>query len=213
MIYTHYSYFFVCLFFFLQGLINLKNYDDRLYVNVDDLAVWASDFSYRKGWSNGYWSLMTLSFISLYLLHLAIFFLLIKQLFKTSCLTAKRGKVRLSYTLTYFYTFSLGKTNDFVITSLKAATQIPPPSPPSVIDFFNKFFYTNMYLTLNCPTNPHKRYFNVASAVPFVIFWNLADESLVVKRFLYWLRWASRATVIFFQPAIQPCVDGVHQEK
>ena len=25
--------------FFLQGLINLKNYDDRLYVNVDDLAV------------------------------------------------------------------------------------------------------------------------------------------------------------------------------
>ena len=38
-IYTHFSYFFVCLFFFLQGLINLKNYDDRLYVNVDDLAV------------------------------------------------------------------------------------------------------------------------------------------------------------------------------
>ena len=36
---THFSYFFVCLFFFLQGLINLKNYDDRLYVNVDDLAV------------------------------------------------------------------------------------------------------------------------------------------------------------------------------
>ena len=24
---------------FLQKLINLKNYDDRLYVNVDDLAV------------------------------------------------------------------------------------------------------------------------------------------------------------------------------
>ena len=38
-IYTYYSYFFVCLFFFLQGLINLKNYDDRLYLNVDDLAV------------------------------------------------------------------------------------------------------------------------------------------------------------------------------
>ena len=37
-IYTHFSYFFLCLFF-LQGLINLKNYDDRLYVNVDDLAV------------------------------------------------------------------------------------------------------------------------------------------------------------------------------
>ena len=72
-IYTHFSYFFLCLFF-LQGLINLKNYDDRLYVNVDDLAVWASDFSYRKGWSNGYWSPMTPSFISLYLLHLAIFF-------------------------------------------------------------------------------------------------------------------------------------------
>ena len=35
---THFSYFFVCLFC-LQGLINLKNYDDRLYVNVDDLAV------------------------------------------------------------------------------------------------------------------------------------------------------------------------------
>ena len=63
-IYTHFSYFFVCLFF-LQGLINLKNYDDRLYVNVDDLAVWASDFSYRKGWSNGYWSPMTPSFIFL----------------------------------------------------------------------------------------------------------------------------------------------------
>ena len=24
---------------FFKGLINLKNYDDRLYVNVDDLAV------------------------------------------------------------------------------------------------------------------------------------------------------------------------------
>ena len=36
--------------YFLQGLLNLKNYDDRLYVNVDDLAVWASDLSYRKGW-------------------------------------------------------------------------------------------------------------------------------------------------------------------
>ena len=58
---------------------------------------------------------------SLYILHLVIFFA-IKQLFKTSCLTAKRGKVRLSYILTYFYTFSLGKTNDFVTTSLKAAT-------------------------------------------------------------------------------------------
>ena len=62
--YTHFSYFFVCLFF-LQGLINLKNYDDRLYVNVDDLAVWASDFSYRKGWSNEYWSPMTSSSIFL----------------------------------------------------------------------------------------------------------------------------------------------------
>ena len=49
-----------------------------------------------------------------------------------------------------------------------------------------------MYFILKCPTNPHKRYFNVASAVPFVIFWNLADESLVVKKFLYWLRWSSR---------------------
>ena len=48
--------------------------------------------------------------------------MLIKQLLKTSCLTAKRGKVQLSNILTYFYTFSLGKTNDFVITSLKAAT-------------------------------------------------------------------------------------------
>ena len=37
-IYTRFSCFFVYLFF-LQGLINLKNYDDRLYVNVDDLAV------------------------------------------------------------------------------------------------------------------------------------------------------------------------------
>ena len=56
-IYTHFSCFFVRLF--LQGLINLKNYDDRLYVNVDDLAVWASDFSYRKGWSNWHRSAMT----------------------------------------------------------------------------------------------------------------------------------------------------------
>ena len=63
-IYTHFSYFFLCLFF-LQGLINLKNYDDRLYVNVDDLAVWASDFSYRKGWSKEYWSPMTSSSIFL----------------------------------------------------------------------------------------------------------------------------------------------------
>ena len=37
-IYTQFSYFFD-VFFFLKGLINLKNYDDRLYVNVDDLAV------------------------------------------------------------------------------------------------------------------------------------------------------------------------------
>ena len=64
-IYTHFSYFFVCLFFFLQGLINLKNYDDRLYVKADDLAVWASDFSYMKWWSDGYWSPMTPSFIFL----------------------------------------------------------------------------------------------------------------------------------------------------
>ena len=41
-----------------------------------------------------------------------------------------------------------------------------------------------MYFILKCPTNPHERYFNVASAVLFVIFWNLADESLVVKKFL-----------------------------
>ena len=36
-IYTHFSYF--SCFLFSQRLINLKNYDDRLYVNVDDLAV------------------------------------------------------------------------------------------------------------------------------------------------------------------------------
>ena len=116
------------MYFFLQGLINLKNYDDRLYVNIDDLAVWASDFSNRKGWSNEHCSAMKSSSIYPY-------FLLIKQLFKTSCLTTKQGEVQLSYILTYFYTFSLGKTNDFVLTSLKAATLISPP-PPNV--FYTK---------------------------------------------------------------------------
>ena len=81
---------------------------------------------------------------SLYILHLAIFFA-IKQLFKTSCLTVKRGKVRLSYILTYFYTSSLGKTNDFVITSLKAATY------PSVIDiFFISFLHKTCILFCIC---------------------------------------------------------------
>ena len=37
-IYTPFSYF-LSSFFFLQRLINLKDYDDRLYVNVDDLAM------------------------------------------------------------------------------------------------------------------------------------------------------------------------------
>ena len=72
----------------------------------------------------------------LYILHLAIF-LLIKQLFKTGFLTTKRGKVQLSDILTYFYTFSLGKTNDFVLTSFKVATLI---FSPSIIDFFISFF-------------------------------------------------------------------------
>ena len=160
--------------FFLQGLINLKNYDDRLYVNIDDLAVWASDFSNRKGWSNEHCSAMTSSSIYPY-------FLLIKQLFKTSCLTTKQGEVQLSYILTYFYTFSLGKTNDFVLTSLKAATLIPPP-PPTTLYIFYKFFTQNMYLTLKCPTNPHQKYSNVASAVPFVVFWHLdAKIPLLIK--------------------------------
>ena len=82
------------------------------------------------------------------------------QLFKTSCLTTKRGELQLSYILTYFYTFSLGKTNDFVLTSLKAATLI---FPQALKIFFKSF-------TLKCPTNPHKKYSNVASAVPVVIF-------------------------------------------
>ena len=38
-IYTPFSYFLSSFFFFLQRLINLKDYDDRLYVNVDDLAM------------------------------------------------------------------------------------------------------------------------------------------------------------------------------
>ena len=88
---------------------------------------------------------------SLYILHSAIFFA-IKQLFKTGCLRRKRVKGRLSYILTYFYTFSLGKTNDFVITSIKTATLIPPP-PPSVIDFFISFFLhkTCILFCICCP--------------------------------------------------------------
>ena len=120
------------MYFFLQGLINLKNYDDRLYVNVDDLAVWLSDFSNRKGWSNEHCSAITLSSIYPY-------FLLVKQLFKRSCLTTKQGEEQLSYILTYFYTFSLGKTNDFVLTSLKAATLISPPPPPTLYIFYKSF--------------------------------------------------------------------------
>lgn len=68
-------------------------------------------------------------------------FLLIKQLFKTSCLTAKRGKSQLSYLYRYD-----GKTNDFVLTSFKAATRI---FPPSVIDLY-KCFTQNMYFILKC---------------------------------------------------------------
>ena len=39
-----------------------------------------------------------------------------------------------------------------------------------------------MYFILKCPTNPHKKYANVASAVPFVIFWNLVNESFCRKK-------------------------------
>ena len=74
---------------------------------------------------------------------------MINQLFKTSCLTAKWGKVQLS-NIIYFQTFSLGKTNDFVLMSLKAATQI---FTPSVID---KFFYTKCILFQNVLTNPNE---------------------------------------------------------
>ena len=39
-IYTPFFIFsFLFFFFFLQRLINLKDYDDGLYVNVDDLAM------------------------------------------------------------------------------------------------------------------------------------------------------------------------------
>ena len=58
-IYTPFSYFLSS--FFLQRLINLKDYDDRLYVNVDDLAMWATELLYRKGWSNEYCIPMTSS--------------------------------------------------------------------------------------------------------------------------------------------------------
>ena len=37
-----------------------------------------------------------------YIFHLYLYFLLIKQLFKTSCLTAERGKEQLSYILIHF---------------------------------------------------------------------------------------------------------------
>ena len=69
------------------------------------------------------------------------YFLLIKQLFKTNFLPAKRDKVQLLYVLIIhiilysYYTFSLRETNDFVLTSLKAATQIPPP-PPIALEIF-----------------------------------------------------------------------------
>ena len=73
-IYTHFSYFIACLNFFLQGLINLKNYDDRLYVNVDDLAVWASDFLYRKDGVMNIAALWHHLLFSLYISPLPLFF-------------------------------------------------------------------------------------------------------------------------------------------
>ena len=132
----------------LQGLINLKNYDDRLYVNVDDLAVWASDFLYRKAWSNEYCSAMTSSSIFLrYFTFTLIFCWLSNSLKQTVC---QGSEIKCSFDMfllfiSYFYsyyTFSLRETNDFVLTNLKAATQIPPHS---VRSFYTKHvFYFKM---------------------------------------------------------------------
>ena len=70
-----------------------------------------------------------------YIFHLYLYFSLIKQLFKTSRLTAKQGKAQLSYILIHFKLLSLERQNHFVLTSLKAATQIFPE---------------NMYFILKC---------------------------------------------------------------
>ena len=171
----------------LQGLINLKNYDERLYVNVDDLAVWASDLLYRKAWSNEYCSAMTSSSIfPRYFTFTLIFCWLSNSLKQTVC---QGSEIKCSFDMfllfiSYFYsyyTFSLRETNDFVLTSLKAATQIPPPIALEV-------FTQNMCFILKCLMNPHKRYSNIASTVPFVIFWNLANESFSRKKIFYWSR-------------------------
>ena len=39
-----------------------------------------------------------------------------------------------------------------------------------------------MYFILKRPTNPHEKYSSVASAVPFVIFWNLANAPFCRKK-------------------------------
>ena len=43
----------------------------------------------------------------------------------------------------FFYTFRLRETNDFVLTSLKVATQIPPP--PTALEIFKYVLTQNMF--------------------------------------------------------------------
>ena len=75
-----------------------------------------------------------------YTFHIYPYFLLINQVFKQAVWQRSEAKCSFYIFLYIFKTFSLGKVNDFVLTSLKAANQT---FPPSVIFFFKLFLYTN----------------------------------------------------------------------
>ena len=65
-----------------------------------------------------------------------------------------------------FLYLSSWKDKRFFTNEFKSCNPNSPP-PPQRYRFFYQFFTQNMYFILKYPTNPHKKYSNVASAVPF----------------------------------------------
>ena len=106
----------------------------------------------------------------------------------------QRSEAKCSFHI--FLHIFIGKTNDFLLTSLKAATLISPP--PQHYRFFYQFFTQNMYFILKYPTNPHKKIFQCCICCPFCYLLKFCGWIFCRKKFLYWLRWPSRETVIFF---------------
>ena len=137
--------------------------------------MWASDFSYRKGWSIENCSPRIPSSIFLICFTFSHIFCWLSNSLKQAVWQRSEPKCRFHIYLYIFILLVLERQTIFVLMSLKTVTQI---FPPRVIEVF----YTTMYFILKCPTNTNKTYSNVASTVPFLKFWNLAGESFCRKK-------------------------------